>query len=249
VPITALETIRQPSNLYVAHAPFRFFAAWRIFAAIAAIDGRQQPEETTMAILKRGMAGEPVRRLQEGLDIEDADGMFGPATEKALREYQKTQGLAVDGVAGPDTFAELELFELIELRNGTSGDCVERLQVALGLEDVDGKFGPGTEKAVKAWQSSHGMTSDGVVTPLMLSQMDIFKDMITPETLSNSRVSDASVDAWKSATEGSLPSAAPSPIAPAAAAAATASSDIKMATASMAGSHSIWSTIKSVFGK
>ncbi len=200
-----------------------------------------------MAILKRGMAGEPVRRMQEALDIENADGMFGPQTEKALRDYQKTQGIADDGIAGPDTFAELELFELIELRTGTSGDCVERLQVALGLDD-DGKFGPGTEKAVKAWQASHGMTADGVVTPLMLSQMDIFKDMITPETLSYSRVSDAAVDAWKSATEGALPSAAPSPIAPAAAAAA-ATGDIKMATASMAGSQSIWSTIKSVFGK
>ena len=208
-----------------------------------------------MAILKRGMAGEPVRRLQERLDIDDADGMFGPATEKVLREYQKTQGLAVDGVAGPDTFAELELFELIELRNGTSGDCVERLQVALALEDVDGKFGPGTEKAVKAWQASHGMTADGVVTPLMLSQMDIFKDMITPETLSYSRVSDAAVDAWHAATDskgevtGALPpTAAASPIAPTAAAAA-ASGDIKMASASMAGSQSIWATIKNAFRK
>ena len=122
-----------------------------------------------MAILKRGMAGGPVRRLQERLDIDNADGLFGPVTEKVLREYQKTQGISVDGIAGPDTFAELELFELIELRTGTSGDCVERLQVALGLEDVDGKFGPGTEKAVKAWQTSHGMADDGVVTPLMLS--------------------------------------------------------------------------------
>jgi peptidoglycan hydrolase-like protein with peptidoglycan-binding domain len=205
-----------------------------------------------MAILKRGMAGEPVRLMQERLGIDDADGMFGPATEASLREYQKTQGLSVDGVAGPDTFAELELFELIELRTGTSGDCVERLQVALGLDEVDGKFGPGTEKAVKAWQSGHGMTADGVVTPLMLSQMDIFKDMITPETLSNSRVSDASVDAWHAATDakgvatGALPSALPSPIAPSAATAAV-SADVKMATASMAGSKSIWATIKSVF--
>jgi peptidoglycan hydrolase-like protein with peptidoglycan-binding domain len=205
-----------------------------------------------MAILKRGMAGEPVRRLQERLDIDDADGMFGPATEKVLREYQKTQGLQVDGVAGPDTFAELELFELIELRKGTSGDCVERLQVALALDEVDGQFGGGTESAVKEWQSKHGMTADGVVTPMMLSQLDVFKDMITPETLSNSRVSDAAVDAWHGATDdkgvatGALPSAVPSPIAPAAAAAAV-TGDVKMATASMAGSRSIWDTIKSVF--
>jgi peptidoglycan hydrolase-like protein with peptidoglycan-binding domain len=207
-----------------------------------------------MAILKRGMAGEPVRRLQERLDIDDADGMFGPATETALREYQKNQGLAVDGVAGPDTFAELELFELIELRKGVSGDCVERLQVALALDEVDGKFGPGTETAVKAWQTKNGMSADGVVTPLMLSKLDVFKDMITPETLSYSRVSDASVDAWHAATDakgavtGSLPAAGVSPIAPAAAQAA-ATGDVKMATASMAGSQSIWATIKSVFHK
>jgi peptidoglycan hydrolase-like protein with peptidoglycan-binding domain len=200
-----------------------------------------------MAILKRGMAGEPVRRLQERLDIDNADGMFGPATEKALKDYQKGQGLSVDGIAGPDTFAELELFELIELRKGTSGDCVERLQLALGLEDADGKFGPGTEAAVKAFQTKNGMTADGVAGPMMLSKLDVFKDMISPESLANSRVSSASVDAWHAATDakgevtGSLP---PAPVA-----AAAAPATVQMATASMTGTRSIWDTIKSVFHK
>ena len=37
----------------------------------------------------------------------DIDGEFGPKTETALREYQKKNGLEVDGVAGPATYAKL----------------------------------------------------------------------------------------------------------------------------------------------
>jgi peptidoglycan hydrolase-like protein with peptidoglycan-binding domain len=55
-----------------------------------------------MAILKVGLAGEPVRRTQAKLT--EADGAFGPNTEKVLKEWQTKHGLAADGVAGPDTF-------------------------------------------------------------------------------------------------------------------------------------------------
>lgn len=37
----------------------------------------------------------------------EIDGEFGPKTENALREYQKKNGLEVDGVAGPATYAKL----------------------------------------------------------------------------------------------------------------------------------------------
>lgn len=37
----------------------------------------------------------------------DIDGEFGPNTENALREYQKKNGLDVDGIAGPATYAKL----------------------------------------------------------------------------------------------------------------------------------------------
>ena len=53
-----------------------------------------------MSILKKGLKGAPVKRLQEALGI-DADGDFVPGTEKAVREFQKANGLAVDGIAGP----------------------------------------------------------------------------------------------------------------------------------------------------
>ncbi len=41
----------------------------------------------------------------KGVFHEDADGVFGPATVQATRDYQSTSGLQVDGVVGSVTFA------------------------------------------------------------------------------------------------------------------------------------------------
>jgi len=65
-----------------------------------------------MAILKRGLAGEPVRRLQAKLGVP-VDGEFGPNTEAALKKWQTDKGLSADGIAGPDTFMSMGLYELI----------------------------------------------------------------------------------------------------------------------------------------
>ena len=48
------------------------------------------------------------------------------------------------------------------LRLGSEGDDVRKLQAKLGIEAI-GKFGPKTDAAVKAWQSAHGLTADGIV--------------------------------------------------------------------------------------
>ena len=53
-------------------------------------------------------AGSTVSALQSALGITP-DGVYGPNTRRAVRNYQRNQGLAVDGIAGPVTLAHLGL--------------------------------------------------------------------------------------------------------------------------------------------
>jgi putative chitinase len=48
------------------------------------------------------------------------------------------------------------------LKKGSNGEDVKTLQKFLGL-NADGNFGPGTEEAVKAWQTKNNLTPDGIV--------------------------------------------------------------------------------------
>ncbi len=49
------------------------------------------------------------------------------------------------------------------LRLGATGPSVVTLQNRLGIEPADGNFGPATQRAVKTYQSGHGLIADGVV--------------------------------------------------------------------------------------
>lgn len=60
---------------------------------------------------QRGTKGPLAAAIQAALceagHTLDIDGEFGPKTENALREYQKKNGLDVDGIAGPATYSKL----------------------------------------------------------------------------------------------------------------------------------------------
>lgn len=137
-----------------------------------------------MALLKRGLAGEPVKILQAKLGVA-VDGQFGPATEEALKSYQKSHGLAVDGIAGPDTFLELGLPELILLAPGSRGEAVKKLQAALGVA-ADGAFGAGTEKALRHFQETNGIDVDGMAGPVTLTKIPAFSGVMTPAAVEKS---------------------------------------------------------------
>ena len=139
-----------------------------------------------MSILKRGMNGAPVKRLQEKLGIE-ADGAYGPGTEKAVRDFQQANGLAVDGIAGPDTFTAMGLHELVLLRVGSRGDAVKSMQKDLGIA-ADGIFGAGTKKALMDYQTANGLTADGMAGPTTLSRMNSFAATVTEETIKKAEV-------------------------------------------------------------
>ena len=71
-------------------------------------------EETPRAILKRGMKGDDVRRLQQrlmelgyALHKYGADGEYGSETATAVKAFQLDRGLEADGIAGEATLAAL----------------------------------------------------------------------------------------------------------------------------------------------
>lgn len=80
----------------------------RAYARHAAIGGTAAPAATA---LRRGARGEAVRALQTALTATGyalaLDGVFGPATERAVRAFQARNGLVVDGIAGPATIGAL----------------------------------------------------------------------------------------------------------------------------------------------
>ena len=65
-------------------------------------------------LLQTGDAGEAVRKLQAelnrvGVFSAPPDGIYGPATEAAVRNFQQNHGLTPDGVVGTETRQTLAL--------------------------------------------------------------------------------------------------------------------------------------------
>jgi peptidoglycan hydrolase-like protein with peptidoglycan-binding domain len=61
--------------------------------------------------VRRGDSGEFVKAAQHELNRHGysliVDGIFGDKTDGAARRFQKTVGLVVDGIVGPNTWREL----------------------------------------------------------------------------------------------------------------------------------------------
>lgn len=65
-------------------------------------------------LIRKGQHSEDVRKVQERL-IQlgyscgrfGADSIFGNSTLEAVKQFQKNNGLGVDGIVGPATWAKL----------------------------------------------------------------------------------------------------------------------------------------------
>ena len=126
-----------------------------------------------------GATGEAVRQLQRALRRTPnlglvVNGVFGPATATAVKEFQQGAGLVVDGIVEPQTWAALPNgAPMPTLREGSTGAVVTSLQQLLsnGASGqwntspgaIDGNFGPATAASVKAFQTWGGVTADGIV--------------------------------------------------------------------------------------
>ena len=67
-----------------------------------------QPAAAGGQSLKSGDRGTAVASVQRRLGLTP-DGVFGPATERAVKRFQRRRGLTPDGVVGPRTAAALNV--------------------------------------------------------------------------------------------------------------------------------------------
>jgi len=121
-----------------------------------------------------GDKGGAIASLQEQLealeyyDYSSTTGYYGPITQLAVERFQRTNGLVVDGIAGPETLSLLASgnAKYFCIYPGDRGADVTALQTrlrALGYytySEITGYFGPITEHALMEFQAQCGLTID-----------------------------------------------------------------------------------------
>jgi peptidoglycan hydrolase-like protein with peptidoglycan-binding domain len=134
------------------------------------------PGQPTISV---GATGGAVRRLQRALRRTPnlglvVDGVFGPSTDAAVKEFQQGAGLTVDGIVGALTWNALpDGGPMPLLKEGSTGDVVRSLQTVLTNgasgqwnttpQGIDGVFGPHTRASAEAFQAWGGVSADGIV--------------------------------------------------------------------------------------
>src|SRR5258707_8240682 len=132
-------------------------------------------------VVQNGSQGHPIRTLQFLLRAHGhnltVDGMFGPATEAAVKAFQTSKGMTADGIMSAQTWSTL----IIQVKKGSSGDAVRGVQEEFQFRNesgdpnkgvqVDGIFGPQTDSAVGGFQHAVSLdvpsvAVDGIVGPL-----------------------------------------------------------------------------------
>ncbi|WP_257348695.1 peptidoglycan-binding protein [Pseudalkalibacillus decolorationis] len=121
--------------------------------------------------LKEGSSGEDVAELQDYLmtkgvfPYHTSTGYFGSITNQAVKDFQESRNLQVDGIAGPQTNHAIKV-----LRQGNIGNPVAEIQSQLKKtghtrSSVDGIYGSGTASAIRSFQQQAGLTVDGIAGP------------------------------------------------------------------------------------
>lgn len=96
------------------------------------------PKVEPIVALRKGDKGDKVTKLQNNLiklgytELGSADGIFGAKTQASVKEFQKNNGLEVDGIAGPKTQEAINC-----LLNYSLKDFVTEVQIILN-DTVDG---------------------------------------------------------------------------------------------------------------
>ena len=155
----------------------------KVLSSIGSGGSGHDPSATNPFVgLQYGSIGADVKALQTaligaGISVRGgADGVFGTATQAAVKEFQASQGLSQSGKVNEKTASAISsgakvtgASPLTGLKAGALGNTVKSLQQALidaGITvrgGADGIFGPATANAVKDFQKSQGLEATGVV--------------------------------------------------------------------------------------
>lgn len=137
-----------------------------------------------------GARGAPVRRLRFALaelgydTTTDAPDEFGAATEAAVRAFQASRDLRVDGICGPQTWGVLAdtrfvlgdrlLCQRDPMMRGDDVAELQRVLNALGFNagKEDGIFGPRTSDGLRDFQRNAGATVDAICGPETLTLLE-----------------------------------------------------------------------------
>ncbi len=140
------------------------------------------PEDTSTTrsdMLYPGDKGDAISDLQQKLkeyefyDYPNITGYFGPVTEAAVRKFQRTHNLSVDGIMGP---ASLNLLYSDNVKKymmypGDRSEDIKTMQDRLRelgyfTGTSTGYYGNATINSVRAFQETHELTVDGKAGPL-----------------------------------------------------------------------------------
>jgi peptidoglycan hydrolase-like protein with peptidoglycan-binding domain len=127
-------------------------------------------------LVREGDKNHPIETLQYLLrahgDTVVVDGIFGAKTDAAVRTFQRSRNLTVDGLVGVHSWSAL----LVQVARGSTGDAVRGVQEEFQYRNlsgdptkgiqVDGIFGPLTDAAVRSFQQALGLVVDGIVGAL-----------------------------------------------------------------------------------
>ncbi len=118
-----------------------------------------------------------------GFDPGSCDGRFDAQTRAATEAFQRTAGLVVDGICGPDTWVELVeasfrrgdrllYLQMPMLRGEDVADLQRQLgQLGFDAGRIDGVFGRDTSAAVIEFQRNVGLASDGICGPATIEAL------------------------------------------------------------------------------
>jgi len=161
-------------------------------------------------LYRRGDHGPPVVEVRDRLarlglleppSVGDPAALqFDDAVDEAVRIFQQSRSLTVDGIVGPETYRRLEEARwslgdrVLSFRFGhpVAGDDVAELQrritdLGFNAGRVDGLFGPLTDRAVREFQRNVGLTVDGTVGPDMFRALDRLRRTVAGGTAEHLR--------------------------------------------------------------